>query len=200
MSRRQAGAPGYTNGAPMNDAVPKPGVWSGADSAVMPSNEPAQVKRWSKRARIEAMNKAGEPLDTLPDGPAREIRPPDSLKLYLPHPESRLCMELAHGSAIVGLPLANGEIRIYFEGNVIGASNLELYRARAAQATSRMLHNYPAGYPTRAREDVDPRELIEVGTIEPRTDRLDITASANELSWWIGPTDLADLGFRLEAG
>jgi hypothetical protein len=23
--------------------------------------------------------------------------------------------------------------------------------------------------------------------------------SANELSWWIGPADLADLGFRLEA-
>ena len=126
------------------------------------------------------------------DAPAR-------LTLYVPHPESRLCTELAHGSAIVGLPLANGEIRIYFEGNVIGASNLELYRARAAQAASRMLHNYPTGYPTRAREDVDPRELVEVGTIESRTGRLEITATANELSWWIGPADLADLGFRLEA-
>jgi hypothetical protein len=145
------------------------------------------------------MNRAGEPLNTLADGPAREIRPPDRLTLYLPHPESRLCTELAHGSAIVGLPLANGEVRIYFEGNVIGASNLELYRAMAAQATSRMLHNYPAGYPTRARADVDPRELIEMGTIETRTDRLEITAGANELSWWIGPADLADLGFRLEA-
>jgi hypothetical protein len=62
-----------------------------------------------------------------------------------------------------------------------------------------MLHNYPVGYPTRAREDVDPRELVEVGTFETRTDRLEITASANELSWWIDPTDLADLGFRLEA-
>src|SRR6266849_5575766 len=48
------------------------------------------------------------------DAPAR-------LTLYIPHPESRLCTELAHGSAIVGLPLAHGEIRIYFEGNVIGA-------------------------------------------------------------------------------
>ena len=124
---------------------------------------------------------------------------PARLTLYVPHPESRLCTELAHGSAIVGLPLAHGEIRIYFEGNVIGASNLELYRERAAQAASRMLHNYPAGYPTRAREDVDPRELVEVGTIESRTGRLEITATTTELSWWIDPADLTDLGFRLEA-
>jgi hypothetical protein len=126
------------------------------------------------------------------------VDPPARLTLYVPHPESRLCTELAHGSAIVGLPLAHGEIRIYFEGNVIGASNLELYRPRAAQAAGRMLHNYPAGYPTRAREDVDPRELVEVGTIEVLTGQLEITARANELSWWIGAADLADLGFRLE--
>jgi hypothetical protein len=106
---------------------------------------------------------------------------------------------LAYGSAIVGLPLPGDRIRIYYEGNVIGASNLELYRARAAQAASRMIHNYPTGYPTRAREDVDPRELVEVGTIESRTGRLEITATATELSWWIGRADLADLGFQLEA-
>jgi hypothetical protein len=110
-----------------------------------------------------------------------------------------LCTELDYGSAIVGLPLTHGNVRIYYEGNVIGASNLELYRARAAQAASRMLHNYPTGYPTRAREDVDPRELVEVGTIESLTGRVEITAKPAELSWWIGPADLADLGFRLEA-
>jgi len=66
---------------------------------------------------------------------------PSQLNLYIPHPESRLCTELAHGSAIVGLPLTHGHVRFYYEGNVIGASNLELYRARAAQAASRMLHN-----------------------------------------------------------
>jgi len=126
------------------------------------------------------------------DAPAR-------LTLYIPHPESRLCTQLAHGSAIVGLPLANGQIRIYYEGNVIGATNLGLYRARAAQAASRMLHNYPTGYPTRAREDVDPRELVEVGTIESLTGRLEISATATELIWWIGPADLTDLGFQVGA-
>jgi hypothetical protein len=124
---------------------------------------------------------------------------PARLRLYVPHPESRLCLQLAHGSAIVGLPLTSGSIRIYYEGNVVGAANLDRYRDKAIQAAGRMLHNYPAGYPTRAREDVDPREVVEVGNIEPYTDRMEITASANELSWWISPADLADLGFSLEA-
>ena len=85
---------------------------------------------------------------------------PVRLTLYVPHPESRLCRDLAHGSAIVGLPLGSGAVRIYYEGNVIGAVNLDRYRQKAAQAASRMLHNYPVGYPTRAREDVDPREVV----------------------------------------
>ena len=119
---------------------------------------------------------------------------PDRLNLYVPHPESRLCTELAHGSAIVGLPLASRGVRIYYEGNVIGALNLERYRDKASQAAGRMLHHYPAGYPTRARADVDPREVIEIGNIEPDTGRLEITAGADDLSWWIDPGDLADLG------
>jgi len=119
---------------------------------------------------------------------------PLRLTLYVPHPESKLCSELAHGSAIVGLPLGSGAVRIYYEGNVVGATNLDRYRQRAAQAASRMLHNYPVGYPTRAREDVDPREVVEIGNIEPGADRLEITALPNELSWWIDPADLNDLG------
>jgi len=101
---------------------------------------------------------------------------------------------LARGSAIVGLPLASGEVRVYFEGNVIGAVNLARYRDKAAQAASRMLHNYPAGYPTKAREDVDPREVVEIGRIEPTIGRIEITARPEDLSWWIDPADLADLG------
>jgi hypothetical protein len=104
------------------------------------------------------------------------LAPLARLNLYVPHPESRLCTELAHGSAIVGLPLASGGVRICYEGNVIGALNLERNRDKASQAASRMLHHYPAGYPTRACEDVDPREVIEIGNIEPDTGRLEITA------------------------
>jgi hypothetical protein len=119
---------------------------------------------------------------------------PSRLNLYIPHPESRLSTDLAHGSAIVGLPLASGSVRIYFEGNVIGAVNLGRFRDKASQAASRMLHNYPAGYPTTARDEVDPREVVEIGTIATADGRLEITARLDELSWWIDPADLADLG------
>jgi len=51
---------------------------------------------------------------------------------------------------------------------------------------------------TCAEHSRSARELIEVGSIESRTGRLEITATANELSWRIDPADLADLGFRLE--
>src|SRR5438445_6001675 len=108
------------------------------------------------------------------------VAAPLRLSLYVPHPESRLCSELAKGSAIVGLPLATGQIRIYYEGNVIGAENLKRYRDRAIQAAGRMLHNYPHGYPTRAREDVDSREVVEVGAIETKTFRVEVFAPASD--------------------
>jgi hypothetical protein len=62
-----------------------------------------------------------------------------------------------------------------------------------------MLHNYPDGYPTRAREDVDPREVVEVGAIEAKTFRVEVSAAASDLSWWIDAVDLIDLGLIREA-
>ena len=64
---------------------------------------------------------------------------------------------------------------------------------RASSAAIR-LHNYPAGYPTRAREDVDEREVIEVGSIETESYGLHISAGPSELDWWIEQADLIDLG------
>ena len=128
------------------------------------------------------------------------ILAPKHLDLFVPHPESRLCSELARGSAIVGQSSGPGRIRIYYEGNVVGAVNLNRFRDRAVQAAARMLHNYPAGYPTRAREDVDEREVVQVGSIETVGYRLDISAAPNELDWWIEPADLIDLGVIERAG
>jgi len=120
--------------------------------------------------------------------------PPEHLTLYVPHPESRLCSELARGSAIVGQSSGPGRVRIYYEGNVVGAANLSRFRDRARHAAARMLHNYPAGYPTRAREEVDEREVVEVGSIDTHGYRLHFSAAPAELAWWIGPADLVDLG------
>ena len=129
-----------------------------------------------------------------------QVAAPLQLILYVPHPESRLSTELARGSAIVGLQLVTGQIRIYYEGNVIGAQNLKRYREKAVQAAGRMLHRYPAGYPTRARQDVDPREVVEVGAIDAKTNRIVISAGPTDLSWWIDAEDLVDLGLIQKAG
>ena len=122
------------------------------------------------------------------------LAPPATLNLFVPHPESSLCTRLAHGSAIVGISQRQDLLRIFYEGNVIGAANLTRYRDRVARAAGRLLHNYPAGYPTVARADVDPREVIAIGTIELASGRLEITARGEDLSWWIDPVDLEDLG------
>ncbi len=59
--------------------------------------------------------------------------------------------------------------------------------------------NFPAGYPTRAREDVDTREVVAIGSIETRTNRIDITPGPSELRWWIEPADILDLGLIEQA-
>jgi hypothetical protein len=56
------------------------------------------------------------------------------------------------------------------------------------------------GYPTRAREDVDPREIVEIGEIEGKTNRIDISAEPVDLSWWIDAEDMLDLGLIQETG
>ena len=122
------------------------------------------------------------------------VAPPTALGVFLPHPESSLCSQLARGSAIVGLSHGSGTIRIFYEGNLIGAENLVRYRDRAIHAANRLLHNYPTGYPTIAKGDIDPREVIEIGTLHPATGRLEITALAEDLEWWIDSSDLDDLG------
>jgi len=121
------------------------------------------------------------------------IPAPKHLDVFVPHPESRLCSELARGSAIVGQSSGRGRIRIYYEGNLVGAVNLNRFRDRVVQAAARMLHNYPDGYPTRAREDVDAREVIKVGSIDTDGYRLHLSAAPADLAWWIEPADLIDL-------
>jgi len=95
------------------------------------------------------------------DSVESSLAPPTKLSLFVPHPESTLCTELARGSTIVAAVKSQGALRVYHEGNVIGAENLRRYRDRALQAASRMLHNYPAGYPT----------VAQGGRRSPRGDR-----------------------------
>src|SRR5260370_33063675 len=84
------------------------------------------------------------------------VATPLRLALYVPHPESSLCASLARGSAIVGLPLASGQIRIYYEGNIIGAADLKSHCDKAVPGAGKKLGRHPGGYPTREAEEACP--------------------------------------------
>jgi hypothetical protein len=98
------------------------------------------------------------------------------------------------GSAIVGVPQNDGRILIHFEGNRFDLAELRLYRQRAERAATRLLFNYPLGYPTRARDVVEERNVEPIGTLDLPSGRLNIMRPAVELSWWIDRHDLVDLG------
>ena len=51
-----------------------------------------------------------------------------------------------------------------------------------------------------SREDVDPREVVEIGAIDTKTYRINISASATDLSWWIDADDLVDMGLIQKTG
>lgn len=126
--------------------------------------------------------------------PVHAAQRPDTLSVYLPNPESELSRVVIKGSAIVGLSQPNGKIVIYFEGNRLEIAELRLYRQRAERAATRLLFNYPLGYPTRARDVVEARDVEPIGTLDLRSGRLNISRPAVELSWWIDESDLVDLG------
>lgn len=74
------------------------------------------------------------------------------------------------------------------------APELNRHQDKAVQAAGRMVYSYPAGDPTRACEDVDVREVMEIGSIEVKTGLIEITARVDDVAWWIKLADVADLG------
>jgi len=119
---------------------------------------------------------------------------PNSLSIYLPNPESELSRLVIKGSAIVGLAQPDGRILIHYEGNQLGVPELRLFRQQAERAAMRLLFNFPHGYPTRARDVVNPRDVELVGTLDLASGQLHFSRPATELTWWIHERDLMDLG------
>tara|TARA_R110001592_G_scaffold316364_1_gene592815 strand:- start:51145 stop:51648 length:504 start_codon:yes stop_codon:yes gene_type:complete len=84
--------------------------------------------------------------------------------VFIPrHSQSKTLKHLAQGSAIVSDAslLSGGLIEVYYEGNVIGASNLIEFEDKALCAVGRLIQRYP----TVARSWVKPDSLLQVGHI-----------------------------------
>jgi hypothetical protein len=116
------------------------------------------------------------------------------LQIYLPNPESELSRRIIKGSGIIGLPQPDGKIHIHYEGNRFDLPEFRLYRQRVKRAAERLLFNRPHGYPTRARDVVELRDVEPIGTLDVASGRLEISRPALELAWWISEADLVDLG------
>jgi hypothetical protein len=114
------------------------------------------------------------------------------LKIYVPRPppaqppgdECRL-VHILRGSGIVGSPHGPG-IRIDYEGNRHGASNIETWEDKVLHAAGRHVKHYP----TSARAYVTEENLIEVGVFRCDDNWKDATCEINDaetLRRWKGP-------------
>lgn len=84
------------------------------------------------------------------------------LNLYVPVGE-QAHHEIAPGSGIVGLPSGTmpGYLKVYYEGNLIGADNLNTWLERVQCAAGRLATQYP----TVARSFLPEEGMQQVGTM-----------------------------------
>lgn len=109
---------------------------------------------------------------------------------YVPSAEhlAGLPPRIVPGSAIVG-PFADAaegadEREIYYEGNVIGASNIVTYADRVMVAADAVVHRFP----TTAKARVPAAELLEVAWFAYESSQLYVLAdpALGALAAWLG--------------
>lgn len=107
-----------------------------------------------------------------------------NILIYVPSGSDH--MGIAQGSGIVGVPSAEGNVTIYYEGNLNGCMNLGLYEERLQCALGRLVMKYP----TVARSCVPASALTVVGhairvSSEKHIYDLDI-GSPQQVQAWLG--------------
>jgi hypothetical protein len=106
--------------------------------------------------------------------------------VYVPQGDS---MGIKLGSGIVGQPAQSGMIEIYYEGNLIGAGNLENYAERCYCAAGRM----KARYPTVAHRLVSPEAVKLIGSLDLRTGKIDLEVEPVEVAAWVDLSDVREM-------
>lgn len=91
------------------------------------------------------------------------IKATQSAGIYVPVNVSAGFRNLRPGSAIVGIPMEDG-LKIYYEGNMHGATNLHNSRERIVCAAGRLFHRYPTVAMSFVPAD-SIMELDRVGTV-----------------------------------
>jgi hypothetical protein len=118
-----------------------------------------------------------------------------AVTVVIPRAGSSLAETVATGSAVVKSIHHNeddGNVHVYFEGNVYGATNLHRFADKLQSATSRMLTRYP----TVACKIVPKDDVIAIGTFDEVTGQfhvLDDAARKLLVQWLGGELDEAEL-------
>lgn len=119
------------------------------------------------------------------------------MNVYIPNIAAPLWNTIDRASGIVGTPgkLDPNAVLIDYEGNRYNAMNIVTWADRVYHAYDRHTWNEGRGYPTIARLNVDPHEVVRVGSFDPEAGK--ITLDLNEkstpelMSWlaWGVPLD-----------
>lgn len=97
-------------------------------------------------------------------------------------------MGIKPGSGIVGQPIQDGKVEIYYEGNLMGASNLQNYAERCYCAAGRM----KARYPTVAHMVVDTGAVVRIGSLDLRTGAVNLEVDLQVMATWVDLNDPAE--------
>lgn len=99
------------------------------------------------------------------------------MNVYVPANDHNLSIAL--GSGIVGLPIEDGVVKIYYEGNIYSAVNLHSFKERVQVAAYRMRDRCP----TTAFNVVSSDWLLQVGVYDTESQALIIKDQAAIDQW-----------------
>ena len=108
------------------------------------------------------------------------------VNVLIPNPESSLMgCDIAKGSAIVASEYKDGVRRVYYEGNIYGACNLNLFEDRLLVASYRLKDKAPT---TSFTVDFGPdsQQFVKVGQYDLDTKELSVSDQKALDDWTCG--------------
>lgn len=103
------------------------------------------------------------------------------LRVYIPRDGTAARAAIAEQSGVVGSRAEGGRVLLDYEANMHGAVNIKTFADKVHHAAGR----HTAGYPTRARTEVDNAAVIEVGRYDG--ERVILDAERREaVADWLG--------------
>lgn len=109
-----------------------------------------------------------------------------SVDVYVPIGES---FGIKTGSGMVGQKAQNGQVEIYFEGDLYGAVGMENYAERCYSAAGRMKTRYP----TITTRVVKEENVRRIGSLDLRSGKVNLEVPIESVRDWVDLSEKAQL-------